>query len=121
MIPWEITDPDLPPPLSDRFVHILSAVDTIDEWLQGLSRQQLFDDRRLQLALERLLEIVSVATDHIPAHIKKTEVAVDWPYLVDVGRRLENAHDRIEPEVLWNVARYKLTPLKKFVQRCVEA
>ncbi len=61
MSPWEVTDPDLPPTLSDRFVHILSAVDTIDEWLQGLLQQQLVDDRRLQLALERLLEIISVA------------------------------------------------------------
>jgi uncharacterized protein with HEPN domain len=121
MSPWKVTGPDLPPTLSDRFVHILSAVDAIDEWLQGISQQQLANDRILQLALERLLEIIGVATDHIPAYVKETEAAVDWQYLANVGRRLENAHDRIEPEILWNVARLKLTPLKTFVQRYVEA
>lgn len=121
MSPWEATDPDLPPTLSDRFVHIVSAVDAIDEWLQGLSQRQLTDDRRLRLAMERLPEIISVATDHIPADIKETEVAVDWQNLADVGRRLENARDRIEPEVLCDVARHKLKPLKAFAQRYVEA
>ena len=118
---WEVTDPGLPPKTSDRFVHILSAINTIDEWLQGFSQQQLADDRRLQLALERLLEIISVATDHIPADLKKTEVSVDWQNLADIGRRLENARDRIGPSVLWDVAQHKLLPLKTFAHRHVGA
>jgi uncharacterized protein with HEPN domain len=109
------------PTLSDRSVHIVSAVDTIDEWLHGLSRQQLADDRTLRLALERLLEIISVATDHIPADLKETELAVDWQNLANLGRRLEIARDRIEPEILWDVARHRLAPLRSFAQRYVEA
>ena len=114
---WQVTDADFPPTLSDRFVHIVSAVNVIDEWLQGLSQQQLADDRTLRLASERLLEIISVATDHIPADLKEAEVAVDWQTLANVGRSLENACDRIDPEVLWDVARHKFPPLKTFAQR----
>jgi uncharacterized protein with HEPN domain len=116
-----VTNSDLPPALSDRFAHILSAINVADEWPHRLSQQQLADDHTLRLALERLLEIISVAADYIPAEVKETESAVDWKSLTDLSRRLENASERIEPEVLWDVAQHKLTPLKAFARRYAEA
>jgi len=111
----------LPPTLSDRFIHILSATNDIGEWLRELSQQQLANDQTLRLALERVLEIIGVATDHIPADFKETEVAVDWKALADLSRRLEVASERIESEVLWDFAQHKLVPLKELARRYVEA
>jgi len=119
--PWEARDSDLPPTLSDRFIHILSATNDIGEWLRELSQQQLANDQTLRLALERVLEIIGVATDHIPADFKETEVAVDWKALADLSRRLEVASERIESEVLWDFAQHKLVPLKELARRYVEA
>jgi uncharacterized protein with HEPN domain len=111
----------LPPKLSDRFIHILKAANDIDEWLRGLSQQQLAHNLTLRLALERVLEIIGVATDHIPADVKAAEVAVDWKALADLSRRLEVASERVEPEVLWDFAQHKLVPLKELALRYVEA
>ena len=119
--PWTARDSDLPPTLSDRFIHILSATNDIGEWLRELSQQQLANDQTLRLALERVLEIIGVATDHIPADFKETEVAVDWKALADLSRRLEVASERIESEVLWDFAQHKLVPLKELARRYVEA
>jgi uncharacterized protein with HEPN domain len=119
--PWAARDSDLPPTLSDRFIHILSAANDIDEWLRELSKQQLAHDQTLRLALERALEIIGVATDHIPADLKETEVAADWKALADLSRRLEVASERIEPEVLWDFAQHKLVPLKELARRYAEA
>jgi uncharacterized protein with HEPN domain len=67
--------------------------------------------------LERLFEIISVASDHIPASFKSDEIGVDWQAIVDIGSRLENTHDRIETNVLWTISHDKLMPLKVCAER----
>ncbi len=119
---WEFPTSDLvEPTVSDRFGHIISAIDHIEECLQGLSQQQFAKDQLLPIAFERLLEIISVATDYIPTDIKNSDVSVDWSNLAEVGRRLEKVSERVDPDVLWNVAVHKLRPLKVFAKRHMTA
>jgi uncharacterized protein with HEPN domain len=105
------------PSLADRFSHILSAIDAVQEVLQGVSKDALAGDRMRRLALERLLEIVSMASSHIPASLKATDNDVDWQTIADIGDRLENTRDRIETPLLWAISQDKLLPLKAFAER----
>jgi uncharacterized protein with HEPN domain len=103
--------------VADRFAHILSAIDAVQEELHGITEDALANDRMRRLALERLLEIISVASDHIPANLKAVENGVDWQAIADIGARLENTRDRIETNVLWTISQDKLMPLKIFAER----
>jgi hypothetical protein len=66
-------------------------------------------------------------TPAVPEKIKNIRldgyknVCADWEYLADVGRRLESTQDRIEPNVLRDLAHHKLQPLKAFARRLVGA
>jgi uncharacterized protein with HEPN domain len=111
------TEPGAVPSVSDRFAHILSAIDTVQENLRGVSEEELASDGMLRLALERLLEIVSVASAQVPAGLKTAEPAVDWRAIADIGDRLENTRVRIESEVLWTISHEKLMPLKSCAVR----
>src|ERR1700731_3265391 len=82
------------PSVADRFMHIVSAIGNIEETFTGISEAELASDRMRRLALERLLEIVSIASAHIPASLKAAEDAVDWQTITDIGDRLENTLDR---------------------------
>lgn len=119
---WEFQTADLSEPtLSERFEHIVSAIDHIEMCLQGLSQQQFAADRLLPIAFERLLEIISVALDHVPANIKNTDPSVDWKCLADLGESLENVSERVETNIIWNVTKQKLAPLKVFAERHIAA
>jgi len=100
------------PTVTDRFAHIVSAIDDIRAVLNGISEEELVSDRVRRLALERLLEIIGVASDHIPAGVKAGENGVDWQAIADVSARLENTRDRIETNVLWRISQDQLMPLK---------
>jgi len=78
-------------------------------------RREFIGIRRL--ALERLFEIISVASDYIPASLKVVENDVDWQAIADIGGRLENTRDRIETYFLWTIWQGKLTPLKTCAER----
>ena len=109
------------PSVENRFSHILSAIKVVQVELRGCSEKELANDRMRRLALERLFEIISIASDHIPNEIKTAEPTVDWRCLADIGVRLENTRDRIEPEVLWNMALEKIVPLKVCAERHIRA
>jgi uncharacterized protein with HEPN domain len=105
------------PSVTDRFGHIASMIYEIEKTLLGISQQELIDDRRRRLALERMLEIISVASEHIPANMKAAETDVDWQAITVIGQRLENTRDRIEADVLWTISHDKLPPLKVCAER----
>jgi uncharacterized protein with HEPN domain len=111
------TEPAAIPSVSDRFAHILSAIGTVQEKLHGISEEELAGDRMRRLALERLLEIISMASSHIPASLKAAENGVDWQAIADIGDRLENTRDRIESQVLWRISQDMLMPLKVCAER----
>jgi uncharacterized protein with HEPN domain len=105
------------PSVTDRFGHIASMIREVEAILSGISRQELIDDWRKRMALERMLEIISVASEHIPANIKAAETDVDWQAIADIGQRLENTRDRIEAEVLWAISHDTLPSLKACTER----
>jgi uncharacterized protein with HEPN domain len=73
----------------------------IEKVLHGISHQELAGDLYKRMALERMLEIVSVASEHIPVNVKAAEGKVGWQAIAAIGQRLENTRDRIEADVLW--------------------
>jgi uncharacterized protein with HEPN domain len=117
MNPSPPIEPEAIPTLADRFAHILSAIGTVQEQLHGISEEALANDRIRRLVLERLLEIISMASSHIPADLRAVENIVDWQTIDDIGNRFENTRDRIEASVLWTISQDKLTPLKVCAER----
>jgi uncharacterized protein with HEPN domain len=105
------------PSVTDRFGHVASMIHEIEAVLSGTSRQDLVDDWRRRMALERMLEIISVASEHIPTNLKAVEEDVDWQAIADIGQRLENTRDRIDADVLWAISHDKLPPLKTCAER----
>lgn len=88
---------------------------TVREVLQGVSEEELARDRMRRLALERLLEIVSLASSQ--ASLKAAENGVDWQAIADISDRLENTRDRIKTRILWTISQDKLLPLKACAER----
>jgi uncharacterized protein with HEPN domain len=95
----------------------LSAIDAVEETLRGISEGALADDRRRRLALERLFEIISVASDHIPASLKAVENSVDWQTISDMVFASSDTRNRIETRVLWVISEETLIPLKACAER----
>jgi uncharacterized protein with HEPN domain len=109
----------MPPTLADRVRHILEAIQYIERALAGINYQQFSGDLLLRLAIERLLEIISEASRKIPDDIKVGEPDIAWQQMADLGNRLRHAYHRIDPEILWRIAREDLAPLKRVIERII--
>jgi uncharacterized protein with HEPN domain len=109
----------MPPTLADRLMHVLTAIDTIENALADKRLEDLTRDLMLRLAVERSFEIICEAAHRIPADVKARQPEIDWRKMVDFGNRLRHAYHRIEPNILWETASRDLPPLKAFVDRVI--
>jgi uncharacterized protein with HEPN domain len=109
----------MPPTLADRLVHILSAIETIQNALAKKKLEDIKGDLMLRLAIERSLEIICEASRRIPDDVKARQPETDWRGMVDFGNELRHAYHRADPNLLWEIAHRDLPPLKAFAERTI--
>jgi uncharacterized protein with HEPN domain len=109
----------VPPTLADRVRHILEAIDDIEKALSGKNSSDFADDRLLRLGVERLFEIISEASRHIPDDVKSRAGDIPWLRIADLGNRLRHAYHRVDADIVWKIYENDLPSLKTFIQSIV--
>jgi uncharacterized protein with HEPN domain len=107
----------VPPSLGDRLEHILEAIASIELLLHTTTAEAIATTRAHRMLLERELEIICEASHHVPSAIKARETSIDWRGMTDLGNLLRHAYHRVQIEILIDIARNQLPPLKAFVER----
>ena len=94
-----------------RLRHMLDHAREAVALAEGKTRQALDDDRLLELALVRLLEIVGEAASRIPNEECAKYPEIPWPEIVGLRNRLVHGYDAVDLDILWQIIAYDLPPL----------
>lgn len=79
--------------------------------VQGKSRRDLDQDRKLNLSLVRLLEIVGEAANRIPKQERERHPNVPWAEIIGLRNRLIHGYDEVDFDILWEIVTHDLPPL----------
>jgi len=107
----------LKPTVAERIAHISEAIDHIRRFVENHTSSSFESDLATRLAVERLLEVISEASRHIPQGMKAAEAAINWRRLADLGNWLRHAYHRTDAGLLWDMIENDLEPLKDFIRR----
>lgn len=77
----------------------------------GKTREDLDDDRKLNLALVRLLEVVGEAASRTPAEDRAQYPQIPWAQMVGLRNRLIHGYDSVDFDILWKIVNHDLPPL----------
>jgi uncharacterized protein with HEPN domain len=88
-------------------IHAREAV-TISE---GRSRGDLDQDRLLNLALTRLIEIIGEAANRVPEEIQSQYPELPWLQMIAARNRLIHGYDNIDFDILWAIIKNDLPTL----------
>lgn len=99
---------------------IRDRIKLIRRLLDGMTFEQLASDPIRIAALERLLEIISEASRHIPEDWKQ-EMGPDipWRRIADLGNVIRHVYQHVDIGVLWDICRFDLDPLDKAVEAMI--
>jgi uncharacterized protein with HEPN domain len=87
--------------------------------VSGKTRADLDSDRKLNLALVRLLEIVGEAANRIPAEERLQHPQMPWSQIVGLRHRLIHGYDVVDFDVLWQIVSRDLPSLVSVLEQIV--
>ncbi len=103
-----------------RLRHILDHAQEALVLTQGKRRSDLDTDRKLELALTRLLEIIGEAANLVPEKIRGKYPQIPWRQMINLRNRLIHGYDAVDKDILWNIIRQDLPPLVKALKSILD-
>ena len=102
-----------------RVRHILDAAREAVAFLNGRSRSDLDTDRKLNLSLVRLLEIIGEAARDISQQFRDVHGDLEWKKMVGMRDRLIHGYFDINLDVVWGTIKDDLPPLIEKLEKIV--
>lgn len=93
--------------VGDMLSHAREAVDLLGK----TNREQLEDNRTLQLALTRLIEILGEAANRVSKTTRGRHPEIPWHKIVGMRNRLIHGYDVTDTDILWDTITDDLPPL----------
>ena len=78
---------------------------------RGKSRADLDADRKLNLSLVRLLEVIGEAAGRVPKPEKDRCPAIPWTEIISLRNRLIHGYDQVDFDILWTIVTEDLPTL----------
>lgn len=103
--------------LQDMLSHANEAVTLLND----KSREEFSEERVLQLALTRLVEIVGEAANRVTDDTRQLHPEIPWHRIVGMRNRLIHGYDVIDYNVLWDTVTSDLPPLIAALDKIVHA
>ena len=103
-----------------RIEHMLDAIDKIAEALEGYSYDFRLDWQK-RLVIERLLEIIGEAANHITPELQEAYSQIPWPQIVGMRNLVSHEYFRIDAETLWLTATKSVPELRGNIEEIMES
>jgi uncharacterized protein with HEPN domain len=86
-----------------RLRHMLDYSREALTLIEGKGRKELDQDRTLNLALVRLVEIVGEAANRVSNETQGAYAEIPWFQIVSLRNRLIHGYDSVDFDILWGV------------------
>ena len=94
-----------------RLRHMLDHAREAVQMVEGKQRAALKNDRKLELALVRLVEIVGEAAAKVSVEGQSKFGEVPWSQIIAMRNRLIHGYDAVDLDVLWDTIENDLPAL----------
>ena len=102
-----------------RLKHILDAARESVSFIEGHRREDLDSDRKLNLSLVKLLEIIGEAARGITEEFRQDHSELPWKSMAGMRDRLIHGYFDVNLDVVWETVTNDLPPLIDKLEKIV--
>lgn len=95
---------------------ILSAIDSIEAFVEGMSFEEFRADDKTASAVIRKFEIIGEATKNIPDKIRQQYPTVPWKEMAGMRDRLIHFYFGVDYKLVWTTIKERLPQVKPEIQ-----
>lgn len=100
---------------------VLESIELIESYIENMSADDFKKDRKTVDAVVRNFEIIGEASGNIPDQIKSKYQDIDWRGIIGLRNRIAHEYFGVSLNILWNIIKYELTPLKEKIEHMYES
>jgi len=90
---------------------MLEAARTARDFTAGATLEDYLGDRKLQLAVERVIEIIGEAARRVSESFRSDHPEIPWRAIIGQRHVLAHEYGEIKQERIWNVATERVSEL----------
>ena len=102
-----------------RLHHMLDAAEEIIQFSKNKTRKDLDSDRKLNLAIVHLLEIIGEAANGLSVELQKKYSDVPWHVMVSMRNRLIHGYFDIDLDIVWKTTQNDIPKLTKTLKKII--
>ena len=104
-----------------RIKHIIEAISDIDFILNNVSLEVFLTNREKKFAVEKLLEIIGEASNHISEKILyNPEISTPWRKIIGTRNLIVHEYFRIDYNIIYQIAKQDILPLKQDIENILK-
>ena len=100
--------------------HIREAIESIEEYLEGVSYNQFVSSKMTIDAVVRELEIIGEASNNISDQFRRQHSGVLWRRMKDMRNFLIHEYFGVNTKVVWDTCKDDLPQLKSFIEKILD-
>ena len=89
------------------------AIERIEEYTEGLDFDDFLENKLVQDAVVRRLEIIGEAVKIIPEDIRNKKPEIEWRKIAGLRDILIHAYFGIDFDIIWDIVKNKLPELRE--------
>ena len=100
---------------------IIKAMASIEQFIEGISLDELKADEKTSSAVIRKFEIIGEASKHIPNEIKGKYKDIEWKSMAGMRDRLIHAYFGIDYSLVWSALKTEIPKLKPKLKKILSS
>jgi uncharacterized protein with HEPN domain len=99
---------------------ILVSIQDVEEFTAGITFEEFLNDRKTTKAVIRSLEVLGEASKKISDDFKDQYPQIPWKRMTGMRDKLIHEYFGVDLEIVWNVAKEELPPIKPYFIQLVK-
>ena len=100
--------------------HILESIEQIEKYIKGKNKQQFIEDKKLQDAIIRRIEIIGEAAKNIPTSFKDKYPEISWQQIIGTRDKLIHHYFGVDLDLTFEILNKDLPKLKEQINEILK-
>ena len=100
--------------------HVIEAIEHIEEYTEGLTKEEFIEDEKTQDAVIRRIEIIVEAIKNVPEEFREEKEESLWEGAAGMRDMLIHQYFSVDTEIVWNTVQKTIPELKQNIENIEE-